>query len=41
VILIIVGLSIRNTVQAETWSYSPQDPHEAWYWKVLRAIGPG
>ena len=41
VLLIIVGFSIRNTVQAETWSYSPQDPQEAWYWKGLRAIGPG
>ena len=41
VLLIIVGFSIRNTVQAESWSYAPQDPQEAWYWKGLRAIGPG
>jgi len=40
-ILIIIGVSLRNTVQPETWSYSPQDPHEAWYWRILRSIGPG
>jgi hypothetical protein len=40
-LLIIVGFTLRNNVQAETWSYSPQDPNEAWYWRILRGIGPG
>ncbi len=40
-LLLIAGMSVRHSVRPETWSYSPQNPHEPWYWKALRAIGPG
>jgi hypothetical protein len=40
-LLILAGLSVRYTVQAETWSYSPQLKDEPWYWSLLRQFGPG
>lgn len=40
-LFVIAGLSVRYTVQPETWSYSPQQKDEAWYWRVLRHVGPG
>jgi hypothetical protein len=40
-LLLIAGISVRHTVRPETWSYSPQNPNEAWFWKALRSIGPG
>ena len=41
VLMIVAGFSVRFTVQPETWSYSPQQKNEPWYWRVLRQLGPG
>lgn len=40
-LLILAGLSVRYSVQPETWSYSPQLKDEPWYWIALRQFGPG
>ena len=40
-LVVLAGFSVRFTVQPETWSYSPQQKDEPWYWKLLRGIGPG
>lgn len=40
-LLLLAGVSVRYTVQPETWSYSPQLKDEPWYWILLRQLGPG